>query len=125
MMRPNTREGIYLTHQSAVVFKFFGSKDTIVSVKFVDFDTFLFSKRFKVTFALDGFSRIIRVLTKIEQLSTSMVNKKSATRIPDTFTSKSVGKATHFGGKVMINQHAMTRNKMQPLQDVIFGGFNG
>ena len=81
MMRPNTREGIYLTHRSAVVFKFFESKDTIVSVKFVDFDTFLLSKRFKATFALDGFSRIIQVLTKIEQLSTSMVNKKECHKI--------------------------------------------
>ncbi len=59
MMRPNTREGIYLTHRSTVVFKFFGSKDTIVSVEFVVFDTFLFNKRFKATFALDGFCRII------------------------------------------------------------------
>jgi hypothetical protein len=93
-------------------------------VKFVEGDAFLFSKRFKATFALDAFSRIIQVLTKTEQLPTSMVNKKCATRIPDAFTSKGVGKATHFSRHVMINQNAMTRYKIRPFQDVIFGGLD-
>ena len=54
-----------------------------------------------------------------------MVNKKCSTRKPDSFTSKSVRKATHFGGTVMINQNTMTRTKMRPFQDVRFGGCDG